>query len=103
MIAADKYSLLNRDNSTQLIQMQLSQTQIFFQTFFLNIWNLVQISNIFKKKMTLIANAFPKLQTPKNEVRSMSIKSRLRGPFEKHDCKRAQILLKFERNRLHHI
>ena len=53
--------------------------------------------------MTLIANAFPKLQTPKNEVRSMSIKSRLRGPFEKHDFKRAQILLKFERNRLHHI
>ena len=53
--------------------------------------------------MTLIADASPKLQDPKNEVRSMSIKSRLRGPFEKHDCKQAQILLKFERKHLHHI
>ena len=28
--------------------------------------------NIFKKEMTLIADVFPKLQNPKNVVRSMS-------------------------------
>ena len=44
--ADDKYSLLNRDNSSQPIQMQLSQKQKFFRNFFLNVSNLVQILNI---------------------------------------------------------
>ena len=30
------------------------------------------LMNIFKKEMTLIADVFPKLQNPKNVVRSMS-------------------------------
>ena len=46
LAADDKYSLLNRDNSTQPIQMQLSQKQKFFRNFFLNVSNLVQILNI---------------------------------------------------------
>ena len=33
--------------------------------------------------MTLIADVFPTLRTSNNEVRSMSKKSRLRGPFQK--------------------
>ena len=35
MIADDKYSLLNRDNLTQPIPMQLSQKQKAFSAFFL--------------------------------------------------------------------
>ena len=37
----------------------------------------------FKKKMTLIADVFPMLQTPKRDVKKMSKKYPLRGPFNK--------------------
>ena len=59
--------------------------------------------NIFKKKMTLIAEVFPKLRTPKNMVTSMSIKSRFKGSFIKQHGKRAQTLLKFAWRNLYHI
>ena len=59
--------------------------------------------NIFKQKMTLIAEVFPKLRTPKNKVRSMSIKSSFKGSFEKQHGKCAQILLKFAWQNLYHI
>ena len=67
--ANDKYSLLNRDNLMQLIQMQLSQKSKSFLNFFLNFWNLHCIFNSLEKKITLIANVFPKLRTSKNVVR----------------------------------
>ena len=44
--------------------MQLSQNQKFFRVFF-NFWNLHEVLNISKQKMTLIANVFLKLRTPK--------------------------------------
>ena len=47
--------------------------------------------------MTLIADGFPKVRTPKNVVRSMPKMSHFRGPFQKQDSKRAQTLLKSER------
>ena len=59
--------------------------------------------NIFKKKMTLIAEVFPKLRSPKNKVRSMSIKSRFKGSFKKQHGKCAQTLLKFAWQNLYHI
>ena len=59
--------------------------------------------NILKKKMTLIAEVFPKLRTPKNKVRSMSIKSRFKGSFKKQHGKCAQTLLKFAWQNLYHI
>ena len=59
--------------------------------------------NIFKKKMTLIAEVFPKLRSPKNNVRSMSIKSRFKGSFPKQHGKRTQTLLKFAQQNLYHI
>ena len=59
--------------------------------------------NIFKKKMTLIAEVFPKLRSPKNKVRSMSIKSRFKGSFKKQHGKCAQTLLKFAWQNLCHI
>ena len=59
--------------------------------------------NIFKKKMTLIAEVFPKLPSPKNKVRSMSIKSRFKGSFRKQHGKRVQTLLKFAQQILYHI
>ena len=53
--------------------------------------------------MTLTAEVFPKLRSPKNKVRSMSIKSRFKGSFKKQHGKRAQTLLKFAWQNLYHI
>ena len=38
--------------------------------------------------MTLIADLFPKLRTPKNVLRYMSKKSRFKGPFDRQHGKR---------------
>ena len=43
MSADDKYSVLNRDNLTQPVQMQLSQKQKYFPEVFLKVWNLVKV------------------------------------------------------------
>ena len=53
--------------------------------------------------MTLIAEVFPKLRTPKNMVTSMPKKSRFKGSFGKQHGKRAQTLLKFAWQHLYHI
>ena len=44
--------------------------------------------------MPLIADLFPKLRIPKNVIRSMSKKSRFKGPFERQHGKRVQTLLR---------
>ena len=59
--------------------------------------------NIFKKKMNLIADVFPKLRTQKNLVRSMPKKSRFKGSFKKQHGKCAQTLLKCQGQLLYHI
>ena len=74
-----------------------------FLNFFLYFWNLVEIWNICKQKMTLIADVFPKLRTIKNMVGSMPEKSRSRPSFEKQVGKCAQTLFKFEGELLYHI
>ena len=53
--------------------------------------------------MTLIAEVFPKLRTPKNIVTSMSKKFRFKGSFGKQHGKRPQTLLKFAWANLCHI
>ena len=79
------------------------ENEKLFLNFFLHFWNLVSILNVFKKKMTLIAEVFPKLRSPKNKVRSISIKSRFKGSFKKQHGKCAQTLLKFAWQNLYHI
>ena len=70
LTAVDKDSLLNRGNLLQHVQMQLYQKRkIFFNFFFLHFLNFYWILNISKKKMSLIADVFVKLRTPKNLVR----------------------------------
>ena len=53
--------------------------------------------------MTLIADVFAKLSTPKNVVRYMTKKCRFRGPFHRQHGKRAQTLLQSERHHRYHI
>ena len=103
MTADDKYSPLNRDNLTQPIPTQLSQKQRPFLIFFFNFRNLHHLLNIFKKKMTLIADLFPKLRTPKNVVRYISKKPRFKGPFDRQHGKRFQTLLRSEPQHRYHI
>ena len=66
----EKHYLLNSDNLTQPIQMQLSKNQkssseIFFA--FLN--SLLNFEHLPQKKMTLIADVFPEIPVPKYMVR----------------------------------
>ena len=53
--------------------------------------------------MTLIADLFPKLRTPKNVFRYMSKKSRFKGPFDSQNGKRVQTLLRSEQQHRYHI
>ena len=56
-----------------------------------------------KKRMTLIAEVFPKLRTPKNMATSIHKQSRFKGSFGKQYRKRLQTLLKFPWHNLYHI
>ena len=53
--------------------------------------------------MTLIADLFPKLRTPKNVVRSMSKKSRFKGPFHRQHGKQVKKLLSSDPQHHYHI
>ena len=59
--------------------------------------------NIFKKNMTLIAEVFANLRSPKYKFRSISIKSRFNRCFKKQHGKRAQTVLKSAWQSLYHI
>ena len=87
----------------QPIPMQLSQKQGTWSQFFCGFLKSSLNFGHFQKKMTLIAQIFPKLRTPKNMVRSISKKFRFKGSFGKQHGKQAQTLLKFERQHIYHI
>ena len=65
----DKYCLLYRDNLTQTIQILLSQKQKTFSQFFSPFLKSTLNFEHFQKKMTLIADVFPKLPSPKKVIR----------------------------------
>ena len=67
--AHDKYSVLNRQSLQHPIHMELSQKQKTFSEFFSGFLKSRSNFEHIKKKMTLIANVFPKLRTSKNQVR----------------------------------
>ena len=65
----DKYCLLYRDNLTQPIQILLSQKQETFSQFLSEFLKSTLHFVDFQKKMTLIADVFPKLPSPEKVVR----------------------------------
>ena len=103
MTPHDQYSLLNRDNLTQIIRTQLSQKQKAFSQFFLPFSKSTLNFEHLQKKMTFMADLFPKLRTPKNVVRYLSKKSRFKGLFDKQHGKRVQTLLRSEPQYRYHI
>ena len=69
LTADGKHYLLNRDNLTQPIQMQLSQKQKKFCEIFLAFLKSILNFTHSQSKMAFIAHVFPKLRAPKNVVR----------------------------------
>ena len=65
----DKYSPLYRDNLTQSIHIPLCQKQKTFPQFFSPYLKSNLNFEHFQKKMTLIADVFPKLPSPKQVIR----------------------------------
>ena len=65
----DKYSLLYRDNLTQPIQILLSQKQKTFSEFLSAFLKSTLNFEHFQKKMTVMADIFPKLPSPKMVIR----------------------------------
>ena len=74
-----------------------------FHNYFLHFRNLHEILNICNKKMSFIADLFPKLRTPKDVVRYLSKKSRFKGAFDRQHGKRVQTLLWSESKYHYHI
>ena len=99
----DKYCLDYRDNLTQKIQILLSQKEKTFSQFFSGFSKSTINFVDFQNNMTLIADIFPKLRTPKKVIREMSVKSRFRGLFPNKHGKWAKRLLKPAQRYFYHI
>ena len=65
----DKYPLLYRDNLRHSIQILLSQKQNAFSGFFSEFLKSTLNFADFQKNITLIADVFPKLPSPKKVIR----------------------------------
>ena len=68
LIVDDKHCLLNRDNLTQPIQMQLYEEQKFFSEFFLAFLKSIFNFQHLPKNAALIADVFGEIRVPKNMV-----------------------------------
>ena len=101
--AFEKYSVFNSECLTHPIHMQLSQKQKTFSQFFSPFLKSRLNFEHIQKKMTLLANIFPKLRTSKNVVRWILKKYRFRVPLDEQHGRRAQKLLKSERRYFCHI
>ena len=93
MSAVDKCSLPTRDNIMQPIHMQLSQKLKTFYSYILHFRNLSEILKILRKKMTLIAYFFLRLQPAKSVVRYMCKSPASDYPFKRKNLNRSQLCL----------
>ena len=103
-LASDgKYPVLNRDNLTRPIQMQLSHKQKTLSQFFAPFLKSSLNFKYFFKKDDLQRFCISETTDSVNVVREMSKKSNFRGWFKKQHGKRAQVLLKSAWQCLFHI
>ena len=77
------------------IQMHFSQKEKIFSKFFCAFFESALHSELFQKKMTLIAYAFPKLPTTKNVLIQMSKSSRFRERLDRRHSKWAEALIQY--------
>ena len=84
--------------------MQVSRKQKIFSEFFSALFKSnLKFEHFQKKKISLIADVFPRIRSPENLVRSISKKSCFKGSFGKQHGKRAETLSKFAWQHLYHI
>ena len=99
----EKCALVNRENLTLPIQMQLSQKHKTFCQFFTAVlksrWNFEH----FDKKDDVHRFCNFKITDSENVVTKMSKEPRFREPFNKQHGKRAEALLKSASQHLYHI
>ena len=74
-----------------------------FLGFLFHLWNLHQISNIFKKKKMVIGNVIPKLATVQSLVTPLTIQRCLKTSFDSQHVKRFQTLVKYSSEHFYHI
>ena len=74
-----------------------------FLHFLSHLWNLHQILNTLEKKMIVIANVFPKLQTVKKLVKPLCRKRRFRTSFDSQRVNWCQTLVKSAWEHLYHV
>ena len=103
-LSADgKYSLLNRHNLMEPIQMQLCRKVKTFSDFVAAFLKASLNFEDFFKKDDPHCWCISEITDPKNLVRSVPKKSSLEGTFRKQHAKRAQTLLKFAWQHLYQI
>ena len=100
---ADKYSLLNRNNLTQSIQILLSQKENTFPVFLSEFFKSTLNFDHLQKKDDRHSRRISEITSPKKLIRSMSEKLRFRIPFNKQHDKREKTLLQFGGPYLHNI
>ena len=103
LAADEKYRLLNRDNLTIPIQIQLSQKQKTFSQFCAAFLKFRLNFKYFEKKYYPHRFCISENSDSKNVIRKMSKKYRFREPFGKQHGKRAQTLLKSGSQELYQI
>ena len=82
-LSADgKYPLKYCENLELLIQMQVSEKRKSFSQFFVPFLECTSNFKRLEKKMMVIANVFPKLQTVKNFVTALWKKRRFGGRLD---------------------
>ena len=98
-----KYPVQDGENLEIPIQMQLSEKRKTFSQFFLPFLELHQFLNILKREMIVIANIFPKLETVKNLVRTLSKEQCFKTGFGSQHVKASQILAKSPWEHFYHV
>ena len=88
LTADGKYRVQGCGNMQLPIQMQLSEKQKIFSEIFIPFLESTSNFKHFEKKMIIIANAFPKLQTVNILVRPLPKKRRFRTRFDNQHVKR---------------
>ena len=92
----EKYLVLDRDNLTIPIQMQLSQKEKSFSPIFASFLGVQLKFKRYEQKDDTLMFCVSEITDQENVVRSMRKKFHFRRPFDKQHGKRAQALLKSE-------
>ena len=103
LIADDKYPVRDCENIQFSIQMQLCQKRNTFSQYFVLLGEFTANFKRFEKKMIVIANVLPILQTVEDLVGPLSKKRHFRTSFYSQHVKLSQTLLKPTWDHFYHI